>query len=302
MGALLVIVNRLAGSVDDDAERVAVGALRERAGQTTGVEVAAVGGADELRDALTGHPEHRPVIVGGDGSVHAVVTALRDLDRLGDAVVGLIPLGTGNDFARTLDLPLDPVGAAGVVVDGEPRSVDLLVDDSGGVVVNSVHAGVGAEAGQLATPLKGVLGRVAYPVGALRAGLRARGWRLRVTVDGRIVTDGRRRVLMVGVGNGVTIAGGTPLTPHARPDDGLADVVVSMSTGPLARVLYGLSMGMGRHPRRDDVLYTRGGTVEVTGEPFPVNADGELRAEPVSTRTWTVEPAAVSFTVPRRGT
>ena len=63
----------------------------------------------------------RIVVAGGDGSLHAVVAALHRRNDLADAVLGLIPLGTGNDFARCMGIPLDPEEAARVILDGEVR-------------------------------------------------------------------------------------------------------------------------------------------------------------------------------------
>ncbi len=153
-------------------------------------------------------------------------------DELAERPVGLIPMGTGNDLARSLGIPLDPCEAVEVVLRGRERPMDLLVAGDGTIVVNAVHVGVGALAAEEATPLKPLLRRVAYAAGALLAGVRAKGWHLRVRADGRTIADGRRRILMVGVGNGTSIGGGTPLTPQARPDDGLADVVVSFAVSP----------------------------------------------------------------------
>jgi hypothetical protein len=82
---------------------------------------------------------------------------LKHLWRRGEAAttpVGLVPLGTGNDFARGVGIPLDHIEAARLVRTGRPRPVDLIVDDSGGVVVNAVHVGAGADAAVKARPLK----------------------------------------------------------------------------------------------------------------------------------------------------
>jgi diacylglycerol kinase family enzyme len=174
------------------------------------------------------------------------------------------------------------------------------VDDAGGVVVNAVHLGVGAEAAEKASALKDRLGRAAYAVGSVAAGAGATGWHLKVVVDGAPV-DVEREVLMVAVANGRTIGGGAPLAPDASPDDGLVDVVVATSTGPLARLGFAVALRDGEHVERDDVLVVRGQSVTVTGDPFPVNADGELDG-PVSARTWTVRPAAWSLLVPATST
>jgi diacylglycerol kinase family enzyme len=74
-------------------------------------------------------------------------------------------------------------------------------------------------------------------------------------------------------------------------------VVVSLATGPVERVAYAAAMRRGEHVERTDVLTSRGRTVTVSGEEFPVNADGELTG-PFTTRTWTVVPAAWALLVP----
>ena len=272
-----------------------------RAGADVRVETTA--DLDELAHALAGRDGRRVVVLGGDGSVHAVVQALRDAGGSDLAEpLGLIPLGTGNDLARTLGLPLDAASAAAVVLDGRPRRLDLAVDEDGSVVVNAAHVGVGAEAGRRAHAWKPTLGAAAYPLGSIAAGAVETGWRLVVEVDGQTVLDGAEPVLMVGVGNGRTIGGGAPLSPDAEPDDGLLDVVVSAATGPLARAGYAVAMREGEHVERDDVAVHRGRTVRIRaaaeGEEFSVNADGELSG-PLSAKEWTVEPLAWTVLVPR---
>jgi diacylglycerol kinase family enzyme len=293
---LLVITNVHAGSARDEAVDDALGVLRAGADH---VEVADLD-PDALPDVLKQHTDARPVVLGGDGSVHLLVATAHRIGLLDGSPFdfGLVPLGTGNDLARTLGLPLDPVQAAEVVLQGRRRPLDILVDDVGGVVVNAVHLGVGAEAGRRAVPLKPRLGKLAYPVGSAVAGASTAGWKLRVTVDGRVLTAGHvRRSLLVALGNGVTIGGGARVAPSASPDDGQVDVVVSFSTGWRARVAFAVALIRGRHPQRHDVIETRGHEVTVSGEPVPLNADGEL-SELAGSRTWTVLPHAVRVTVP----
>jgi len=290
---LVVLGNPAAGGVDEQTRATVLDTLRAEADVLV-CEPADPGHLDRI---LAEHADRVPVVLGGDGTVHAVVAALMARGELGGRPIGLVPLGTGNDLARALGIPLDPGAAAKVVVRGRERPLDLLVDGEGGIVVNAVHVGVGARASEQAAALKPVLRRAAYAVGALLAGLRSRGWRLRVRVDNEVISDGRRRILMVGVGNGVSIGGGTPLAPHARPDDGLADVVISYAVSPLARLAFGVLLRRGRHPERGDVLTVRGSAITVEGEPVPANADGEL-SPPAPRRTWTLSPAAWRVIVP----
>lgn len=287
MNRLLVVTNAAAGSTDDERVDAALAVLREAAD----VRVDTCADAGDLDRLLGGLGDRTLVLAGGDGSVHTAVATLHRRGELSpDRPLALLPLGTGNDLARTLGIPLDPAEAARALLTGRRRPLDLLVDDTGGVVVNAVHMGIGAEAAEKAGALKERLGKAAYAVGSVLAGAGSTGWDLRVDVDGEpLHTD--EPVLMVGVANGRTIGGGAELAPDAVPDDGLLDVVVATSTGPLARLGFGVALREGGHVEREDVVAVRGRTVTVTGEPFPLNADGELDG-PVDRRTWTVRPGA----------
>lgn len=295
MNRLVVVTNESAGGTDDEAVEAALSVLRAQADVRR--EVCAE--PDDLDGVLDGLADDETLVVaGGDGSVHTAVAALHRRGWLtADSPVGLVPLGTGNDLARTLGVPLDPAAAARALLTGGPRALDLVVDDRGGVVVNAVHLGIGAEAAEKAGALKDRLGAAAYAVGSVAAGVRPGGWSLQVVVDGTTVPVDDE-VLMVGIANGRTIGGGAELAPDAEPDDGLVDVVVATSTGPLARLGFATSLRDGEHVGRDDVLVVRGRSVTVTGEAYPVNADGELSG-PFSARTWTVLPAAWSVLVAR---
>jgi diacylglycerol kinase family enzyme len=282
----LLLASAHAGTADDEAVAVARSALAEAGA----CELVTTGTPDELDAALDDAGRRRLVVAGGDGSLHLVVQHLHRRGELADADLALVPLGTGNDLARALGIPLeDPVAAARLALTGTPRPLDLVLDDTGGVTVNAVHLGIGAEAAQRSARLKGVLGPLAYPLGAVAAGFRSTGTPLRVEVDGEVLADGR--VLMVGIANGPGIGGGTPLHPQAVPDDGLLDVMVSTATGPFARVRFGAALKAGTHLEDRDVVSARGREVVVRGGPVEVNSDGEL-GDSCEGRTWRVQAGA----------
>ncbi len=295
MEPLLLIANADAGSTDAERLEEALRVLRA----STSVEVATTSDAGELDSVLHRRGQRMIVVAGGDGSLHAVIAALHRRHELDDAVVGLLPLGTGNDFARGNDIPLDPAAAAELIVSGNLRAVDLIVDCVGEIVVNNVHVGVGAEASRKSTKWKARLGRAGYVVGAVLASTNPPFYRFRVVVDGEVVADVDRHVVQVAIGNGTTVGGGTDLTPHADTGDGKLDVMISFAVGPLARFGYVAKLKAGRHPERDDVLYTRGSSVSVSGMSFWCSADGELYG-PERHRTWRVEPAAFRMPLPPR--
>jgi YegS/Rv2252/BmrU family lipid kinase len=301
---LLVITNDDAGTARDDALESALEILRERCS----VEVQSTSQPGQLDGVLQRAVSRHIVVAGGDGSLHAVVAALYRRHELEHKVVGLLPMGTGNDFARSLDIPLDVEEAARVVLDGEVRPMDLVVDELGEVVVNNVHVGAGAQASRRGARWKerlhkvGVgrvnLGRLGYPIGAVQAAFQPPSVHMHVEVDGRVVTDVDRPVLMVAIGNGANVGGGTELTPEADPEDGKVDVMISHAVGPLAKVGYALRLSRGEHHHRDDVQYLRGSQVTISGDAFWISADGEISG-PERQRSWHVEPAAYSFVLPR---
>ncbi|WP_369052469.1 diacylglycerol/lipid kinase family protein [Kineococcus terrestris] len=284
---VVAVVNAGAGSAQPRTVAAVLDELR-RAGGGTPVELRRTATLDDLRRALLEHDGRRVVLMGGDGSLHAALQVLHSAGAARDVgPLGIVPLGTGNDLARSLRLPLDPVRAARTALGGCVRDLELLVDSRDRITVNTVHAGIGAAATARAERLKRLLGPAAYPVGALWAGVGiGRGYRLRVQVDGREVADPSDPVLLVGIGIGGTIGGGAPLVPGADPHDGVADVVVSTSTGPLARVGFAAGLRQGVHVERQDVRTARGTVVEITsaGGPFRLNADGEVSGEQVRER------------------
>ncbi len=293
MDPLLLITNSEAGSNDEENLEQALAILRAAAD----VEVAATSNQGELDGVLHRRGGRQVVVAGGDGSLHAVVSALHRRHELADTVVGLVPLGTGNDFARGAGIPLDPEEAARIIVEGKVRPVDLIVDCLGEVVVNNVHIGVGAQASHNAKSFKKVLGRFGYVLGAAQAAIRPPFVRLRVEVDDHVVADFAQPIQMVAIGNGSRVGGGAEITPDADPSDGRLDVMISFATGPWAKLAYAVMFRLGRHPERDDVLYVRANNVSVSGQDFYCSADGELYG-PERNRSWRVEPGAFSMPLP----
>jgi diacylglycerol kinase family enzyme len=290
---LLLITHADAGSADQ------LGPALEVIQGHTSVEVCETSVPGEL-DGVLHRAGSRPIVVaGGDGSLHAVVATLYRRNDLKGRVLGLLPLGTGNDFARSVGIPLDPVEAAKALVSATPAPMDLVVDELGEIVVNQVHVGASALASRRGATWKERLGPyglglVGYPIGALLAAVRPPSLRLHVEVDGEVVADVDRQVLMIAIGNGASVGGGTELTPAADPRDGKLDVLVSFATSPQARLGYAVDLLRRSHHDRDDTLYLRGSQVSVAGEEFWLSADGEVTG-PEGRRTWHVERAAYSL-------
>lgn len=217
------------------------------------------------------------VVCGGDGSFHAAVNRLHAASRLHDTTVGLFPAGTGNDLSRTLGLPDDPDEMAALLQADHCLTMDLVGLGEHGVAVNAVHAGIGVDAAERSQGLPEALGALAYPLGALLAGVSAQGFAGEVLVDGRaLVPAAASETLMVLVMNGATIGGGHVFAPEADLADGRLDVVVCHATGMARRAAFGTAVTRGTHLDRDDVASTQGRTVRITGPELAYNVDGEL--------------------------
>lgn len=298
MDPLLLITNIDAGGGRVEGLELALGVLREDAD----VEVASTQNPGELDGVLHRAGCRRIVVAGGDGSLHAVITALHRRHELAERTLGLIPLGTGNDFARALGIPLDPAEAAAALLSGKPRRMDLILDELGGVVVNSVHAGASAQASRRGARWKHRLGPygfgiLGYPIGAAMAAVRPPFVRLRIEADGEVISDMDQHILMIAVGNGTSVGGGTELTPDADPTDGMLDVMVSFATGPIERLAYVWKLRTGDHDERSDTLTLRARQVTVSGEDFFLSADGEISG-PERRRSWHLEQGAYAMIVP----
>lgn len=297
---VLVLVNDTSDAAEQERLEEVGRALTSRSSSAT--EVRAPGSDQEYAEVVASAEGRDVVVVGGDGSVHRLVQELTDqqlLDRVG--AVGVVPMGTGNDLARDAGVPLRWEDAVRTAVTGPPAPRGLLVDDDAGVVVNVVHCGIAAEATAHASEVKGWLGKTAYAVGALRAGLTSEGWHLRVVVDGETLADGDR-VLMVSLALGSSVGGGTPIAPDAEPDDGLVDVLVATGTSAIARLGFARDLRKGRHTDREDVIAMRGREVLVEavtpGDAFRVNIDGDVCDEPDLRRRWRHLPRVWRLRVP----
>ena len=283
----VLLRNEAAGSDDAELVQRLAGGLAAHGP----AEVIATADADELDTALQAADGRVVVVCGGDGSVQLAVERARALGLLDDIVFGVVPLGTGNDLAGTLELVEDPDEAVAHLLAAEPTPIDLLVTEDDRVVVNAVHVGIGVDAAERALDMKASIGQLAYPLGALTAGVAAEGLELEVELDGERI-DLRQPALMVVVANGCTIGGGTVVAPEARFDDGLLDVVVVHAVTPAARAAYAAALLRGTHLDRDDVVSGRGTEVRISGESLAHNRDGELESTTDRTRTYTVAPGA----------
>jgi YegS/Rv2252/BmrU family lipid kinase len=226
------------------------------------------------------------VTLSGDGLIGAVAGALRDVPG---AILGVLPGGRGNDFARMIGLPLDAVAACDVLADGRPAPIDLGAAN-GRTFLGIASLGFDSEANRIANAAPPQLGRLVYVYGALRALATWREARFTVEVDGaRTEHSG----WSVAAANSGFYGGGMRMAPHARLDDGALDVVLVGECSTLRFVRTLPKVFRGAHVHEPNVTVLRGAEVRVSADrPFTVFADGDpignlpitLRAVPAALR------------------
>ncbi len=231
------------------------------------------------------------VAFGGDGLIGAIAGALHD----SGGVLGVLPGGRGNDFARTLGIPLDPSAACDVLAGGVVRALDL--GEAGGrAFIGIASCGFDSDANRIANEARLIRGNLVYAYGALRALASWRPTTFSLRFDGG---EPRRAVgYTVAAANSKAYGGGMWLAPAAALDDGLLDVVI-VGHVPKLRFLRLLpTVFKGQHVRQPNVEVRRAREVEISAErPFTLYADGDpIAALPVKVRTL---PGAVKVIVPR---
>ena len=175
------------------------------------------------------------VAVGGDGTINEVVNGFFEAEQLisTDAALAIIPHGTGSDFRRVLNLPLEYKKAATVIHRGTPRMVDLMkvrytAQNGTGALrysINITSFGMGgAVAARANRSSKALGGRISFLIATLQTALAFAGNSITLTLDGSKTINAK--VTNVVVGNGQYHGGGMWVCPRASIDDGVMDVTL----------------------------------------------------------------------------
>ena len=231
--------------------------------------------AETVTDVLSDGSGYGLLILGGgDGSVSSVVDFLAHHD----VVLGLLPLGTANDFARTLGIPADVQGACDAIANGKVVDVDLGLA-GGNYYVNVASAGLSVGVTRALSPwMKRRVGALAYPMAAIKAFLAHEPFSARLTFpDGDHEPVEHDRLLQVAVGNGRFYGGGMVVAPGSGIDDRSLDVY-AIELGR-HRDMFGVAryLKSGDFIRSEGVSQYRTPRVRLETEPsMPVNIDGEV--------------------------
>lgn len=216
--------------------------------------------------------------IGGDGTFLETVQGM-----MGSKLpLAQIPAGTGNDFLKTLGVPMEPLPALEHILNATPRSIDMgTVNDE--VFVNECGAGFDVTVlDHAASAKKHMRGLAPYLWGVIKAIFTHRSRPMRIIGDGKILFEGN--CLVFSVANGRFIGGGIPISPEASVSDGLLDLIVMKSCSRLQMVCYLPGLLRGKILSfQDTKVHTR--VKEVIVDPLDqqdlrINVDGEISNRP----------------------
>ncbi len=250
------------------------------------------GDFDDLSATIIAHRDQVDCVIlgGGDGTINGAGRALIET-RL---PLGVLPLGTANDFARSIGVPVDLEAAARVIVEGRTHLVDVG-EVNGHPFFNVASVGLAADlAKRLTREGKRRFGRLSYAMSAARLMLRASPFHATILVGEEKVMV---RTMQIAVGNGRYYGGGNVIVTDARIDDGRLDLYSLEFSGVWRMALMIPHFKSGAHGVVPDVRTASGVTFEViTRRPRPINADGELVTS--TPAVFTQRPLAVTVYVP----
>jgi lipid kinase YegS len=284
----LILNGKVAGN---DALKTAV-ARQQAIGHA--IEVRVTSGKGDARRFVAERGEVDLLIAaGGDGTLNEVVHGLMDLSETARPILGVVPLGTANDFAAGCGIPRDPEQALALCLEGMATRIDVGKANEHWFL-NAASIGFGAEI-TATTPLelKHLLGPAAYTVMGAILAMNVHHYRGRLTLPDREIAGSGPVAI---IGNGRQAGGGLQVTPRARIDDGLLDVLAVRDIPALAlltaaRELQELS------PDGEYINYWQTPWAEVhTEEAIPVNLDGEPMQ--LSSVRYEVVPSAIRLVIP----
>ena len=287
---LYIIANETSGSGAGAAALARVrGLLGEKGIPFRADSTEAPGHAVRLADAAVSAGETEIVCLGGDGTISEVIRGLAG--RF--VTLYFVPCGTGNDFVKVLDLPKDPVGAFEAQLSGSPRKIDVgRLNDS--YFINVSGSGFDVEvlrqAGRFKRLGKGLL---PYLLGIFAALRHFRAQNVEITLNGK--TE-KKDITIFSVGNGCYIGGGMKAVPHARPDDGLFDVVIAekFSRPAILRML--TKFISGKHTALPGITEFRCGEITFRCPGMVLDVDGELI--PMDEARYAILPEALEIRTP----
>lgn len=273
------------------AKSIPIAARRLRERGITVTEVAGGSAEESLKLAHTAIREGADALVacGGDGTLHLALQAVAGTDT----PLGLIPVGTGDDNARTLQIPRnDPAAAADVIADGRTRQIDCghleVADGTSRYFLGIMSIGFDSEVNERANDMTWPHGQARYLVATVAELRTFKPVPFSMTLDGK---SEDQTAMLVAIGNGISYGGGMKICPDSVLDDGLLDMTVLGAVSKLKFLRSFPGVFKGTHVEDSSVLQYRFKEAEIDAAGQIAYADGE-RIGPVPARV-SVKPGAV---------
>ena len=225
----------------------------------------------EIAHSLTREGKGDVVVIGGDGTLHEALNGFTDFDK---CALGLIPAGTGNDFAAAANIPSEPEAAVELIVKGAPRYTEFMQLPRGVRGLNVAGTGIDVEILRRCRASKWLRGKLQYLISLIISLIKFKNYDLTVRVNGREV---RYKTLIACVGNGFRFGGGIRMCPQAVLGDNLLDFV-AVDNVKKSRILPAfIKLMQGRILEEKFSRFERCDHIEIFSErPLTVQVDGEL--------------------------
>lgn len=275
-----VIANPLAGRGRGRHTIPIVSRLLEREGVHFSLEETRYAGhAIELARQAIKEKYRTIVALGGDGTVHEIINGIYSDDGKGtvlaeDVRLGIIPAGSGNDFAYAVGVPPDIYRACKRLLNGTTRLVDMGLIN-GRLFAYGVGIGFDAEVNIESRKIKWLRGMAVYLIALLKVMLsRRKTYQLEIVVDG---VQLKERAMMVSIANGRRYAGVFLVTPYAKVDDGLLDLCIISPISRFDMLRFLPLVVKGRHTELSAVkMYSAREIVVKSESPLISHVDGEI--------------------------
>jgi len=245
----------------------------EEAGYETSCH-ATTGAGDATDAAKIAVERHYDIVIaaGGDGTIHEVVNGLAEQEYR--PKIGIIPMGTTNDFARALQIPRDIEGAVDIIVKGDTIPVDIgkinekyFINIAGGGRLTELTY-------EVPSKLKTMLGQLAYYLKGMEMLPSIKASNVRIEYDGKLF-EGEAMLFLVGLTN--SIGGFEKLAPDASINDGLFSLLILKKINLADFIRIATLAIRGEHVNDENVIYTQANRIKVsTSESVQLNLDGEF--------------------------
>jgi diacylglycerol kinase (ATP) len=287
-----IIINPNAGSTEGAA------ALRDLLGTLPEAEICSTdheGHAEELARQAVEEGVELVVAAGGDGTLNEVINGLSE--DFGRTRLGLLPLGTGNDFARSVGVPADLAGAIAVLREGRTRQIDVgraTIGEKSRHFLNMSVGGFSGVVSEKASDAKERWGPLAYMRGAIEALPELQAFAASIVLNGAERLDVETYNIVIS--NGRYVAAGIPVAPQAEVDDGLFELMIAPATTIPQLALLVPQVLLGQHLNSDLLIFRRATRIEIeSSPPMAFNVDGELLGEESS--VFEIQPRALEMVV-----